>query len=140
MHTPNALHRERDDLRIAALARAMARGQRDDAGGRGRYRENSIAADRLCSVWTCQRDARVPALAAVRRETGLARAKPLLAPAGTWPASSPSFLRVPIDDLFVSEGVRVVSWEVIGAETNSDHAPVLVTIDLPEPEPGTPAD
>lgn len=74
------------------------------------------------------------------RETGLARAKPLLAPAGTWPASSPSFLRVPIDDLFVSEGVRVVSWEVIGAETDSDHAPVLVTIDLPEPEPGTPAD
>lgn len=69
------------------------------------------------------------------RETGLVRAKPLLAPAGTWPASAPSFLRVPIDDLFVSAGVRVVSWEVIETETNSDHAPVLVTIDLPDPEP-----
>ena len=66
------------------------------------------------------------------RMTGLRRGKPLGAMSGTWPASAPAFLRVAIDDVLVSEGVGVVSWRVIGDATDSDHAPVLVTIDLPE--------
>ena len=66
------------------------------------------------------------------RELGLRRAKPFVAMAGTWPQSAPAMFRTPIDDLMMSESVRVVSWETIKTETDSDHVPVLVTIDLPD--------
>ena len=65
--------------------------------------------------------------------TGLRRAKPIAVPAGTWPRSLPPILRAPIDDLLVTQDVRITSWQTIESPTNSDHAPVLVGIDLPEP-------
>jgi len=66
---------------------------------------------------------------------GLRRAKPFGVAAGTWPSSMPAMFRVPIDDLLVSEGVRVTSWKTIESETESDHVPVLITIDLSDSEP-----
>jgi len=68
--------------------------------------------------------------------TGLRRAKPFAVPAGTWPSTLPPFLRAPIDDLLVTDGVRITSWRTVESTTNSDHVPVLVGIDLPDADNG----
>lgn len=68
--------------------------------------------------------------AMLRRRLGLLRAKPLWRFAGTWPASLPPVLRVAIDDVLVSEGVRVAWWRTVERETGSDHAPVVAGIVL----------
>jgi len=65
--------------------------------------------------------------------TGLRRAKPMLKFVGTWPSTTPAFVRIAIDDLLLSDDVRVVSWETVEAPTDSDHVPVLIGIDLPAP-------
>lgn len=67
----------------------------------------------------------------VRRALGLLRSKPLWGVVGTWPAGNPRWKRFAIDDVFVSPGVRVASWQVIEADTGSDHAPVVVDLLLP---------
>lgn len=46
---------------------------------------------------------------------------------GTWPASLPELLRVPIDHVLVSKSLRVTQ-RVVGSNTHSDHRPVYVEI------------
>lgn len=48
----------------------------------------------------------------------------------TWPAYLPGFLRIPIDQCLVSEGVRVYSART-GPRTGSDHLPLVVELGLP---------
>jgi len=48
----------------------------------------------------------------------------------TWPSSLPSWLRVPIDHVLVSDGVAVVTTEV-GPVFGSDHLPVFAELRLP---------
>lgn len=75
--------------------------------------------------------------AILRDLTGLVRAKPFAETSGTWPASFPKALRVPIDDLLVTPDVRITSWTTLDHETNSDHVPILVTIELPPAQAAT---
>jgi len=49
---------------------------------------------------------------------------------GSWPAEFPAWLALPIDRVYVSDGVRVVSAEV-GPRVYSDHRPVLFTLEVP---------
>ncbi len=49
---------------------------------------------------------------------------------GTWPANLPGVLRLPIDHVFVSRDIHVVSYE-IGPDLGSDHRPVLVELLVP---------
>lgn len=65
--------------------------------------------------------------AELRRIAGFRRAKPILAPAGTYPAGLPGVLRLPIDAVFVSPGVTVTGWETLDL-VGSDHAGLLVTV------------
>lgn len=65
---------------------------------------------------------------------GLRRCKPWLEPAGTFPADRPWPLRVAIDDVLVSRGVRVSLWETL-APAGSDHRPVLAGLTLPPAAP-----
>ena len=67
------------------------------------------------------------------REAGLLRAKPMLAPVGTWPAWAPWPARVAIDDAMLTPEIRVVSWEALPA-SGSDHLPVRMTLSLPPPD------
>ncbi len=62
-------------------------------------------------------------------ELGLRRAKPVLRPTGTWPASSVWPAQLAIDDVLVPRGARVVSWEAVGG-TGSDHKAVVVDVDV----------
>ena len=68
----------------------------------------------------------------VRRALGLLRCKPLLGVVGTWPADNPRWKRFAIDDVFVTPGIKVASWQVVEADTGSDHAPVVVDLVMPE--------
>lgn len=68
----------------------------------------------------------------VRRALGLLRCKPLLGVVGTWPADNPRWKRFAIDDVFVTPGIKVASWQVMEADTGSDHAPVVVDLVMPE--------
>lgn len=58
---------------------------------------------------------------------GMRACKPLLAPAGTFPAWLPWPLRLSIDDAWRSPELRVVRWEPAGAG-GSDHGAVLVEL------------
>lgn len=64
------------------------------------------------------------------RVSGLVRAKPALRADGTYPASLPWPLRVPIDGAMVSPGVRLVSYRSLAAP-GSDHLAVLMELELP---------
>ncbi len=46
---------------------------------------------------------------------------------GSWPASFPVFLRIPIDLFLASDGVQVLSM-TIGPDVGSDHRPVVTVI------------
>lgn len=70
--------------------------------------------------------------------TGMRRAKPWWALAGTWPAALPGPARVAIDDVLVSSGVGVRAWRCIGTDAGSDHAPVVAEIELGTWEARTP--
>ncbi|HZW10463.1 MAG TPA: endonuclease/exonuclease/phosphatase family protein [Phycisphaerales bacterium] len=63
---------------------------------------------------------------------GVRRAKPLLVPAGTWPAPSFWPLRVAIDDVLASPGVAVSSWRT-AAIPGSDHSAVVAELVMPAP-------
>lgn len=71
--------------------------------------------------------------------TGYRRGKPLLIARGTWPAWSVWPARVAIDDVMVSPGVRLISWEALAEPPasrekgvrSSDHLAVLATLLLP---------
>jgi endonuclease/exonuclease/phosphatase family metal-dependent hydrolase len=45
-------------------------------------------------------------------------------------------LRVAIDDVLVSPGVRVVGWRTLEMETGSDHVPVVAELVLPGSDGG----
>lgn len=60
---------------------------------------------------------------------GLQRCKPAMRGFGTFPAALPGPLRLSLDDVWVSRGIRVTSWEACGA-AGSDHASVLVGLRL----------
>jgi hypothetical protein len=49
-----------------------------------------------------------------------------------WPTWAPSFLRVPIDHIFVSSSWRVIDRR-LGPMVGSDHLPVLVDLQWSEP-------
>lgn len=68
----------------------------------------------------------------LHRVAGLERAKPLWVLRGTWPSWMPPALRLAIDDVLVSEGVRVRSWKTVEGDFGSDHVPVEVELVLPE--------
>lgn len=63
----------------------------------------------------------------------LVRAKPWRAGGGTWPSWAPPIFRFPIDDVLVSRGVRVRSWDVVGESAGSDHLPIMVDLILDRP-------
>ena len=56
-------------------------------------------------------------------------------PVGTWPARAGAF-GVPIDQVFVHGGARVVSAEPFGTALSSNHRGLLVEIALPRPPGG----
>lgn len=49
---------------------------------------------------------------------------------GTWPASVPRWLSIPLDRIWTSDGVEVQSM-VIGPRFASDHRPIVVEVVLP---------
>lgn len=61
----------------------------------------------------------------LRSAGGLLRAKPWFVAQGTYPAGDRWPWRVAIDDVLVSPGISVSSWETLDA-VGSDHTPVLV--------------
>jgi len=65
-----------------------------------------------------------------RRLAHLRRAKPQMVLDGTWPSWLPGPFRVAIDDLLVSDHVRVKYWRVLGHSYGSDHAPVEAVVTL----------
>ncbi len=67
----------------------------------------------------------------LRKQAGLFRCKPWLLIRGTWPAQSPVWARVAIDDVVVSAGVRRTSWRTVERESGSDHVAVEVGLVLP---------
>lgn len=79
----------------------------------------------------------------IEERLGVRRAKPLLTPAGTFPASVldglgrvragvPFPMQVAIDDALLGPGVRLLRWEALPA-TGSDHRPVLIDLEVPPP-------
>lgn len=65
---------------------------------------------------------------------GLRRCKSRFLPVGTYPATSPWPLSIAIDDAAVSPSVRVASWRRLG-RAGSDHAAILVELDIPLTQP-----
>lgn len=59
---------------------------------------------------------------------GVRACKPLLAPAGTFPASLPWPARISIDDAWHSDDLRVGSWQSLGPG-GSDHEAVLIEVE-----------
>jgi endonuclease/exonuclease/phosphatase (EEP) superfamily protein YafD len=76
----------------------------------------------------------------LRRQTGLRRAKPWLRPVGTWPSGLRWPARLAIDDVFVSDGVGVVSWEALPGASGGDHSPVMIELRIPFVDPATKPD
>lgn len=70
------------------------------------------------------------------RGAGLMPAKPVRRVAGTWPAGWPWPVQVAIDDVWVSGGWLVGSWERV-AVPGSDHSGVVVTLVLPASSRGS---
>ena len=66
----------------------------------------------------------------IANRTGLLYAKPVLRAAGTYPAALPWPAQTVIDGAMVTDGVRVVSWSVLGS-AGSDHEAVLIELALP---------
>jgi endonuclease/exonuclease/phosphatase (EEP) superfamily protein YafD len=64
------------------------------------------------------------------RTTGLRLCKGRLDPRGTWPARLPAWASAPIDHVFASDGIRMVSRRVLGSG-GSDHRALMVEIALP---------
>ncbi len=62
----------------------------------------------------------------ILRRAGLTPAKPLLTPAGTYPAALPWPARIALDDAWHTPELAVVGWETLGS-AGSDHEAVLVT-------------
>ena len=63
------------------------------------------------------------------RLSGLASWAPLVF-AGTWPSNLPTWISLPIDRMWASEGVRVIGMKV-GPRFRSDHRPVVIDVALP---------
>lgn len=61
------------------------------------------------------------------RSVGLTPCKPLLSPAGTYPAALPWPARIALDDAWRSDDLRVVSWDTVGP-AGSDHMGVVVEV------------
>jgi endonuclease/exonuclease/phosphatase (EEP) superfamily protein YafD len=70
----------------------------------------------------------------LRDRASLRRCKPLLVPAGTFPASLPPALRLALDDAWVSDEFAVSRWR-LGPAEGSDHASVRIDLRL-DPGPG----
>ena len=68
-----------------------------------------------------------PSLAPIRDRSVTARAGFGVLP--SWPTMLPGVLRIPIDQCFVSPGVRVVECR-LGPELGSDHLPLVVGVSL----------
>lgn len=71
------------------------------------------------------------------RSAGLRRCKPLLLAEGTFPARWPWPRRIAIDDAWVSDEIRVTSWQTAGP-AGSDHAAVIVDLLVPKSAPNSP--
>jgi len=66
------------------------------------------------------------------RDAGFMPAKPVWPiRAGTFPSSAPWALRVALDDVWISPGVRASSWSTLPT-VGSDHAGVIARVALPE--------
>jgi Endonuclease/Exonuclease/phosphatase family len=63
--------------------------------------------------------------------TGL---KPATSPIGTWPAHMPPYLRLAIDNAFLSSQIKATHFKV-GPEFASDHRPILVEIQSQQAAP-----
>lgn len=68
-----------------------------------------------------------PSLAPIRDVSVTARAGFGLH--SSWPTNLPAWLRIPIDQCYVSEGVRVVDFR-LGPDVGSDHFPIVVGVSL----------
>lgn len=67
------------------------------------------------------------------RDSGLTAWTPL-ATGGTWPSIMPPWLSLPIDKVWTSEPLRVVSFRV-GPRFRSDHRPFVAEIEIPSSGP-----
>lgn len=65
------------------------------------------------------------------RRAGLDISKPLMGGGGSFPVGLPWLMRVQLDDVWRSEGVRVRAWSSVG-ELDSDHRAVVVDLMLDE--------
>jgi len=74
--------------------------------------------------------------ALIERVSGL-RSPTRLFTQGTWPASVPTPLALPIDRVFVSPGVRVTR-ATVGPRVYSDHRPALFELEVPVVRPAEP--
>jgi len=63
----------------------------------------------------------------VTKDSNLIDTATLLGTVNTWPTKLPEFLRIPIDQVFVSPDVRVFA-KYTGPDTGSDHAPLIVEL------------
>lgn len=71
---------------------------------------------------------------ALRARAGLKRGKPWLSAHGTWPSGTRWPARLAIDDVFVSEGVGVATWEPLAPAAGGDHSPVRIDLRIPRVE------
>jgi len=67
--------------------------------------------------------------ALIARETGL-RSPTRPFTQGSWPASAPTFLALPIDRVYVTPDIRVTR-ATVGPRVYSDHRPVLFELEIP---------
>ena len=86
-----------------------------------------LAGDLNASPWS-------PYFAKFGRDSGLRDARRGFGVLPTWPTYRPA-LYVPIDHCLVSPDVRVARFST-GAQVGSDHLPIVVTLEIPEPPPG----
>lgn len=63
------------------------------------------------------------------RQTGLYNARKGFGLKPTWPTELPGLVRIPLDHVLLSPGLRVLSLET-GPELGSDHLPLLVSLTL----------
>lgn len=71
------------------------------------------------------------------RESGLRGWSPMVG-GGTWPASLPPWLSIPIDRVWTSDGITVRSM-LVGPQFRSDHRPIVCEIVMPSQPEQTPS-
>lgn len=83
-----------------------------------------VIGDFNCAPWTTP-------FKKFAKASGKLDARPNAFQAGTWPASAPSWSRIPIDHALVSPDLRVSDFRT-GPELGSDHLPIIIELAPPK--------